>query len=219
MGKCIRLLGILGLLQGGLGSGDTGPAWKSWLGALVGYMKLISLSPVSPNNSGWVLKPQLLPTFSWVFWSASAATRVIFHAFWCCHWWNEGHVTGFDLGYVLMLIEYSIYCNSREWYSHHQLKGHQFHFLFNMQLESGKRWKTVGLENISNSDLPTSSGTWSKSLDPLNLASLIIKGRAIEEDLNSYKAIFSFIILFLYTLYLQSHETLYERSNWPSLLP
>lgn len=71
---------------------------------LVRYYETHLLIPVCPSNSGWVLEPQLLPTFCCVFLIHLSSDGVIFNAFWCWHWQNEGYGTGFDRGYVICIL-------------------------------------------------------------------------------------------------------------------
>lgn len=180
---------------------------RSSLGKLtegfVRYYETHLLIPVCPNNSGWVLEPQLLPTFCCMFLVHLSSDRVIFHASRCCHWQNEGYVAGLDSRYVICILS-AVHIMVVENGIDTTRFLREMNFIF-MQHVVWK-WQEVkecgsGNRDLASSFLHISSVTLNKSLHLLNLASSFIKRRAIEDNLNSCRAISRFIILYLDTLY------------------
>lgn len=164
---------------------------------LVMYYETHLLIPICPNNSGCVLEPQLLPTFCCIFLIHLSSDWVIFHASWCCHWQNEGYVAGFDSRYVICILStVHIIIVENGPVTTSFLREINFIFIQHVVKECGS-----GNRNFASSFLHTRSVTLNKSLHLLNLASSYIKRRAIEDNLNSDRAISRFIILYLDTLY------------------
>lgn len=132
-----------------------------------------------------------------------SSDRVIFHASRCCHWQNEGYVAGLDSRYVICILS-AVHIMVVENGIDTTRFLREMNFIF-MQHVVWK-WQEVkecgsGNRDLASSFLHISSVTLNKSLHLLNLASSFIKRRAIEDNLNSCRAISRFIILYLDTLY------------------